>query len=142
VGSVLRPSGTDAAGQEQDGDQCLRCELSDGTYFCWILRGYSSRKATVGSRPAARAAGTQDAAPAISKKSAVIAAKVDGSVALIPTSMAVITRVNANYAEAQTVSDYELEDARRSRAERHPDADLRRPLTYHRREHAVEPHAR
>ena len=68
---------------------------------CWIRR-HSSRRAVVASSEAARAAGAQDA----------MAAKVDGSVAWIPTSMELVfapmpsaseltaTKVNAGLAIA------------------------------------------
>src|ERR1035437_1457675 len=113
---------------------------------------YSSRSAWVGSRPAARRAGSQHASMAIAKKSAATAAKVGGSVALTPTSMLVMTRVRANAAarpstmppalRAQALADQKLENAAGSRPERHADADLGRALAHQGRQHAVKPHTR
>jgi hypothetical protein len=50
---------------------------------------------SVGSRLAARQAGNQDAMTAIRRKRTAIVAKVEGSVALTPTSIVFILRVRA-----------------------------------------------
>src|ERR1019366_7246233 len=68
------------------------------------LHGHSSRRAEFTSRPAARAAGTQDATTATSKKSTVMATNVDGSVALTPTNMLSIVRVRARAASTPMAS--------------------------------------
>jgi hypothetical protein len=65
---------------------------------------HSSRKATVGSRPAARRAGSQDAMAVIAKKTTATAAKVGGSVAVTPTSMLVMARVNPSAAATPTAT--------------------------------------
>ena len=60
--------------------------------------GHSSRRAAVGSRLAARHAGSHEAMAAIRKKIKAMLMKVAGSVGLTPTSMVVIARVRAKAA--------------------------------------------
>jgi hypothetical protein len=58
-----------------------------------VKKNHSSRRAVVGSSPAARRAGSHDAIAEMAKNTTVIAVNVSGSVGFMPTSMADMARV-------------------------------------------------
>lgn len=72
-----------------------RPHLSRSTYSC---------SAALGSSPAARDAGSHAEIAAIKKNTTAIVTNVNGSVALIPTSIEAISRVTANAAKSPTTT--------------------------------------
>jgi hypothetical protein len=106
----------------------------------------------VGSRLAARLAGSHEAVAAIKKNTTTMVRKVRGSVALIPTSIEAISRVTAKAAkqaaadadgrQAKSLAHNELENVAGLSAQSHTNADFRGALSYHGRKDAVESDAR